>query len=124
MRPSAGAWNQVGPTCPCPAVVFICFGLFIFWSLKAVAAGFPDVQLSNGGSVLLIGVEITTGIAALMFLRWRSLLARVLYHLYQGPEAAVWVAAFGLTLTLAYLATRRLWPVVLAHILWDIVPML
>jgi uncharacterized protein len=199
------------------AVICICFGLFIYWSFSAVAAGLPDVRLTNGGNVLAIGMEISLGVAALMFLRWRgfdiaslipeptlrqsflglglfgfgglagwlatmalrpwsaqwpsiefstaevslvaivllaivngtfeevfllgvlarglrmfglavaigtSLLVRVLYHLYQGPEAAVWIAAFGLMLTLAYLATRRLWPVVLAHTLWDIVPLL
>lgn len=195
----------------------ICFGLFTFWSFEAVAAGLPDVQLSNAGNGLTIGLEITMAGVALLFLRWRgfdiaslypaptlrlsllglglyclcwlagwlattallpwsvqwrpvefstaevsliaivllaivngtfeevfllgvlvrglrrfglpvaiglSLLVRVFYHLYQGPEGAVWVAAFGLTLTLAYVVTRRLWPSVLAHILWDIVPLL
>ncbi|MEQ6289962.1 CPBP family intramembrane glutamic endopeptidase [Vogesella sp. GCM10023246] len=51
-----------------------------------------------------------------------SLLVRMLYHLYQGPLGVVWVLTFGLTLTLAYLWKRTLWPPVLAHILWDIVP--
>lgn len=199
------------------AVASVCFGLFVCWSFKAVAAGFPDVQLSNAGCALVIGLEITLGAAVVMFLRWRgfdiaslrpaptlrqsvlglvlfglcwlagesatmalrpwsahwpsiefstaklslaaivllaivngsfeevfllgvlargmrrfglpvaigiSLLVRVLYHLYQGPVATVWVAAFGLVLTVAYLAMRRLWPVMLAHILWDLVPLL
>lgn len=198
------------------AVTCICFGLFIHASFEAVAAGFPDVHLSNAGLAWSIGLEVTMAVVALAFLRWRgfdiaslkpaatlresfvgvglfglcalagwlattallpwsaqwpsiefsttdvslaaivlfaivngtfeevfllgvlarglrafglpvaigiSLLVRVLYHLYQGPEAAIWVAAFGLTLTLAYVATRRLWPAVLAHILWDIVPL-
>jgi uncharacterized protein len=52
------------------------------------------------------------------------LLVRVLYHLYQGPLGAVWIASFGGTLTVAYVASGRLWPPVLAHILWDIVPLL
>jgi membrane protease YdiL (CAAX protease family) len=50
------------------------------------------------------------------------LLVRVLYHLYQGPLGAVWILAFGFTFTLVYLRTQQLWPLVLAHILWDIVP--
>jgi membrane protease YdiL (CAAX protease family) len=50
------------------------------------------------------------------------LLVRVLYHLYQGPLGAVWVLAFGVTFSLAYLRYQQLWPPVLAHILWDIVP--
>ena len=59
------------------------------------------------------GLSITIGL---------PLLVRVLYHLYQGPLGAIWVLAFGLTFTLAYLRLRQLWPPVLAHVLWDIVP--
>lgn len=50
------------------------------------------------------------------------LLVRVSYHLYQGPVGVVWVLVIGLTFTLIYLRLGRLWPLVLAHILWDIVP--
>jgi len=50
------------------------------------------------------------------------LLVRVLYHLYQGPLGVVWILAFGLTFSLAYLRRQDLWPPVLAHVLWDIVP--
>jgi uncharacterized protein len=52
------------------------------------------------------------------------LLIRVAYHLYQGPLGAVWVATVGVILTLAYVIRQDLWPPVLAHILWDIVPTL
>lgn len=52
------------------------------------------------------------------------LLARVMYHLYQGPMGVVWVATVGLVLTLAYLWRKDLWPPVFAHVLWDIVPTL
>lgn len=51
-----------------------------------------------------------------------SLLVRVLYHLYQGPLGAVSVLAFGLVLSLYYLRTRALFPVVFAHVLADIIP--
>ena len=51
------------------------------------------------------------------------LLVRVLYHLYQGPLGAIWILAFGLTFTIFYLRVRQLWPLVLAHTLWDIVPL-
>lgn len=50
------------------------------------------------------------------------LLVRVLYHLYQGPWGAVAVLAFGEVLGMFYLRTQRLWPVVFAHVLCDIVP--
>jgi uncharacterized protein len=50
------------------------------------------------------------------------LLVRVLYHLYQGPLGAISAGAVGLVLSLYYLSSGRLFPVVLAHALWDIVP--
>ena len=49
------------------------------------------------------------------------LLVRILYHVYQGPIGALSVAAFGLLLGVFYLRTGRLWPVVAAHVLADIV---
>lgn len=52
------------------------------------------------------------------------LLVRMLYHLYQGPLGVAWVLAVGFTFTLFYLRLRQLWPPVLAHVLWDIVPVL
>lgn len=53
-----------------------------------------------------------------------SLLVRVLYHLYQGPVGALSVLGFGLVLGLAYVRTGRLFPVVVAHVVADIVPFL
>lgn len=52
------------------------------------------------------------------------LLVRLLYHTYQGPLGLIYVGVVGLILTLAYLATRRLWPMVFAHMLLDILPVL
>ena len=198
------------------AVTCICFGLFIFWSLHAVASGFPDATFSDAGNAWMIVLEITLAAVALLYLRhlgfdiaslypsptiahsllgiglfiacWLvgmlamallpaarqhqmiefsatsvslggivmmaivngtfeevfllgvltrglrgfglslalglPLLVRVLYHLYQGPLGVTWVTAGGITLALAYVATRQLWPSVLAHILFDIVPLL
>jgi membrane protease YdiL (CAAX protease family) len=51
-----------------------------------------------------------------------SLLVRVLYHLYQGPLGAVSVLAFGLVLSLYYIRTNALFPVVFAHVLADVIP--
>jgi len=52
------------------------------------------------------------------------LLVRLLYHLYQGPLGAVSVLGFGAVLGIYYMRTERLFPVVFAHILADIVPFL
>lgn len=51
-----------------------------------------------------------------------SLLVRLSYHLYQGPLGAVYVTMFGLVLSLYYVASGKLFPVVIAHALWDIIP--
>lgn len=51
-----------------------------------------------------------------------SVLVRVLCHLYQGPLGALYVGVFGLVLSLYYVSSGKLFPVVLAHALWDIIP--
>lgn len=53
-----------------------------------------------------------------------SLLVRMLCHLYQGPLGVVSVLAFGLILSLYYVSSGKLFPVVFAHALADIVPFL
>jgi uncharacterized protein len=50
------------------------------------------------------------------------MLVRMSYHLYQGPLGAAYMLGFGLVFGLFYARTQRLWPVVFAHMLWDIVP--
>jgi uncharacterized protein len=52
------------------------------------------------------------------------LLVRVSYHLYQGPLGALSVLGLGLVFGLFYARTQRLWPVVLAHMMWDVIPFL
>lgn len=61
------------------------------------------------------GLSVAIGVAVLV---------RVLYHLYQGPLGAMYVGAFGLVLSLYFAASGRLFPVVFAHALWDIIPFL
>jgi len=59
------------------------------------------------------GLSVAIGVA---------LLVRVLYHLYQGPLGALYVGVFGLVLSLYYVSSGKLFPVVLAHAMWDIIP--
>jgi len=49
-----------------------------------------------------------------------SLLVRVLYHLYQGPMGTISVLGFGLILGIYFLMTKRLWPLVVAHVCADV----
>lgn len=51
-----------------------------------------------------------------------ALLVRVLCHLYQGPMGVMWILVFGLLFSISYVKRPVLWPLVFAHILWDIVP--
>jgi len=50
-----------------------------------------------------------------------STVIRLLYHLYQGPLALITVVPMGLIFGFFYSRTRQLWPLILAHILIDII---
>lgn len=43
---------------------------------------------------------------------------------YQGPLGAMYVGAFGLVLSVYLVASGKLFPVVFAHALWDVIPFL
>ena len=102
-------------------------------SMPVVAFSFQGVSLAstvafamvNGifEEVFLLGV-LLRGLKGqgMWFAVGFSMLVRLLYHTYQGPVGVLSVLAFGLVLTVFYLRTGRLWPVVFAHILGDIVP--
>jgi uncharacterized protein len=45
-----------------------------------------------------------------------SVAIRLLYHLYQGPAAAIGIVPFGLILAYWYARSGRLWPAITAHI--------
>jgi membrane protease YdiL (CAAX protease family) len=53
-----------------------------------------------------------------------STAVRVLYHLYQGPFAFLSIAPMGLLFGYVYARTRQLWPLIVAHVLLDIVGLL
>jgi membrane protease YdiL (CAAX protease family) len=52
-----------------------------------------------------------------------SVAIRLLYHLYQGAVAAIGIVPIGLLLAIWYSRTGRLWPLIVAHALWDFVPL-
>jgi membrane protease YdiL (CAAX protease family) len=49
---------------------------------------------------------------------------RLLYHLYQGTIGVITVVPMGLLYGYLFVRTKQLWPLVLAHILLDIVGLL
>ena len=52
-----------------------------------------------------------------------SVTIRLLYHLYQGAAAAISIVPIGLLLGIWYARTGRLWPLIVAHALWDFLPL-
>ena len=52
-----------------------------------------------------------------------SVAIRLLYHLYQGAVAAVSIVPIGLLLGIWFARTGRLWPLIVAHALWDFLPL-
>jgi membrane protease YdiL (CAAX protease family) len=54
------------------------------------------------------GINVSTGV-------------RLLYHLYQGPMGILSVVPVGLLFGYVYARSRQLWPLILAHIVIDII---
>lgn len=50
-----------------------------------------------------------------------SVLIRLLYHLYQGPIAALSIVPLGLLFAFVFVKTKNLWPLVAAHAVFDFV---
>ena len=50
-----------------------------------------------------------------------STMVRLLYHLYQGPIGVITVVPMGLLYGYVFTRTRQLWPLMLAHLLIDII---
>ena len=103
--------------------------------LQGMMANAADVPL---GTVLLLGLVngtyeevfllgfLVRGLRAhgLAIALGVSLLVRGLCHLYQGPVGVASVLAFGAVLSLYFVASGRLFPVVVAHALADVAPFL
>jgi membrane protease YdiL (CAAX protease family) len=48
-------------------------------------------------------------------------IVRLLYHLYQGPIGILMAVPMGLLYGYVYSRTRQLWPLVVAHVLLDLI---
>ena len=55
---------------------------------------------------------------------WASIMLRVLVHAYQGPMAVVGILPLGLVFTYYFARSRRLWPVIVAHMIFDTIGLL
>jgi membrane protease YdiL (CAAX protease family) len=83
---------------------------------------------------LINGAFEETFVCAYVLSAWRgasmwhaitvSTAIRLAYHLYQGPLAIVTIGPFGLILAWFYATRGRIWPVIAAHALADVVGLL
>jgi membrane protease YdiL (CAAX protease family) len=89
---------------------------WVLASASAIAIGFAEELVFRG--YLLTRLE-----RVLQSPGWAVVVSSVAFggcHLYQGFSGAVGAATFGALMALGFLATRRLWPVALAHSLYGI----
>jgi membrane protease YdiL (CAAX protease family) len=118
--------------------------VLVSWPLKfLIAAGHPVAQpvehmVANATVSFLpvVAVSVVNGLyeevflvgylqralesSGVVFAIGGSVLVRLLYHLYQGPSAAISVLGFGLILSAYFGWKRKLWPIVFAHTIADI----
>jgi membrane protease YdiL (CAAX protease family) len=50
-----------------------------------------------------------------------SVLVRLLYHLYQGPIAAITIIPMGLIFAFVYTKWKNIWPLIIAHSIMDFI---
>ena len=53
-----------------------------------------------------------------------SVAIRTVYHFYQGPLGVISILPFGIVLTFCYLRWGRLWPLIVAHVAGDYIPLI
>lgn len=85
--------------------VVVPFSLFnaVFEELLWLGLGFAAFQR--------LGVVVAGGLSAGL---------RIMIHAYQGPLAIVTIVPVAVVITVYYIRTRRLWPIVVAHAFQDI----
>jgi membrane protease YdiL (CAAX protease family) len=102
---------------PVPGGVFATFGTLSF-SLVLLASfvnsSFEELLVVG---YLVTAVERTHNIAVAVNI---SVAIRLLYHLYQGPSGMLTIVPLGLVFVYAYVRLRNLWPLIVAHALFDI----
>jgi membrane protease YdiL (CAAX protease family) len=53
-----------------------------------------------------------------------SVAIRTVYHFYQGPLGVISILPFGIVLTFCYLRWGRRWPLIVAHVAGDYIPLI
>ena len=107
------------------------------YDLEAAAARAPKVDPALSMQLVFL-VSVVNGIFEELFVAgyiitalvarrgmWMainvSVVVRLLYHLYQGPIGIMTVVPMGLLYGYVYSRTRQLWPLMVAHVILDVV---
>jgi uncharacterized protein len=107
------------------------------YDLEAAAARAPKVDPALSMQLVFL-VSVVNGIFEELFVAgyiitalvarrgmWMainvSVVVRLLYHLYQGPVGIMTVVPMGLLYGYVYSRTRQLWPLMVAHVILDVV---
>lgn len=132
---------------PPVAVVLVLLGWLVSgYVYSAAAAIFPPAEMvewhfdrpsSRAGLLLLGAMSAANGLAeelviwGFLYTRLAALTGRGIvmipvcaavfasYHLYQGPAAMLAIFAIGLIHGVCFWRLRRLWPLIIAHAIWD-----
>ncbi len=115
---SAVLWFFLAPEITAVAVAVQHVGqpaLWIVLPLSVVNAVFEEFLWLGLGVAALHAAGVRMGVAAMI-----SITLRVLVHAYQGPLALIAILPLGAIFTVYYVRTRRLWPVIVAHAIQDL----
>jgi len=123
------------------AGVLLTLGILLYSTVISAGFGtwfeFPSLDTSQLGFGTVLLFSVVNGIYEETFVvgyvvgclarqsTWvvviSSDLIRFSYHVYQGPEAVLFILPMGLVFAYLYVKYRRLWPLVLCHIILDVV---
>jgi membrane protease YdiL (CAAX protease family) len=111
-------WLLVAPKTTANAYAIEYVGQPSLWigvTVCVVNAVFEEMLWLGLGVAAMHAAGVRLGMAAMI-----SVLLRTLVHIYQGPLALIGVLPLGAAFTAYYVRTRRMWPVIVAHALQDL----
>lgn len=145
---SGESWEQFGVTRPWTADLFIAGGIFLGTVVLSDILGailrstsnvgiftpprsdldhwlmFPKFASIGFTEELVMRCYLITRLSGLLRSRAKALLLAALlfasYHAYQGVSGTLFAFGFGLLYGAAFLVIRRVWPLALAHAMFDI----
>lgn len=91
------------------------------WTVIAVSAVNPVFEELFVSGYVMTALTEHFGVAAAIN---TSVAIRMAYHLYQGPSGVIGIMPVGLVFAYWYARTGRLWPLIVAHVIFDLFPLM